>query len=118
MDRLLAGIEQIFLYLDDFLFASPDQGTYLLHMLFVLERLCDVGLLLIWHKCQFGQEKTDFLGHPVIAASIQPLAFHVKAIRDLGVRHHIVSEIPRDNQLLHEVHSRYFQDFFASHRIF
>ncbi len=54
MDRLMVGLDFVFVYLDDILIASPDQQTHLQHLRLVLERLREGGLLLNMDKCQFG----------------------------------------------------------------
>ncbi len=65
MDRQMAGLDFVFVYLDDILIASPDQQTHLQHLCLVLERLREGGLLLNMDKCQFGAASLEFLGHMV-----------------------------------------------------
>jgi hypothetical protein len=83
MDRLMAGLDFVFVYLDDILIASPDQQTHLQHLRLVLERLREGGLLLNMDKCQFGAASLEFLGHTVSASSLQPLSSHVQAIMEV-----------------------------------
>jgi len=83
MDRLLSGLDFIFVYLDDILIASCDEETHLSHLRQVLERLREGGLLLNMEKCQFGASSVEFLGHRVDAAGLQPLSSHVQAIRQV-----------------------------------
>jgi hypothetical protein len=80
IDRLMASLDFVFVYLDDILSASPDQQTHLQHLRLVLERLREGGLLLNMDKCQFGAASLEFLGHMVSAGSLQPLSSHVQAI--------------------------------------
>ncbi len=83
MDRLMAGPDFVFVYLDDIPIASPDQQTHLQHLRLVLERLREGGLLLNMDKCQFGAASLDFLGHKVSAGGLQPLSSHVQAILEV-----------------------------------
>jgi hypothetical protein len=41
MDQVLAGLDYVFVYLDDILIASPDERTHQQHLRAVLERLED-----------------------------------------------------------------------------
>ncbi len=83
MDQLMAGLDFVFVYLDDILIASPDQQTHLHHLRLVLERVREGGLLLNMDKCQFGAASLDFLGHMVSAGGLQPLSSHVQAIMEV-----------------------------------
>jgi hypothetical protein len=47
MDRLMAGLDFVCVYLNDILIASLDQQTHLHHLRLVLERLREGGLLLV-----------------------------------------------------------------------
>jgi hypothetical protein len=82
MDRLMAGLDFVFVYLDDILIASPDQQTHLHYLRLVLERLREGGLLLNMDKCQFGAASLEFLGH-MVAGGLQPLSSHVQAIMEV-----------------------------------
>ena len=83
MDRLMASLDFVFVYLDDILIASPDQQTHLQHLRLVLERLREGSLLLNMDKCQFGAASLEFLCHTVSASGLQPLSSHVQAIMEV-----------------------------------
>jgi hypothetical protein len=54
MGRLGAGMDFIFVYMDDILVASRDMESHLLHLQQLLEKLREFGLVLNLKKCQFG----------------------------------------------------------------
>ena len=70
MDRILAGLPFIFVYLDDVLVASPDHASPRQHLHEVLRRLRENGLTINQQKSVFGQEEVKFLGHRVLASGI------------------------------------------------
>jgi hypothetical protein len=67
MDQVLAGLDFVFVYLDDILIASPDERTYQQHLRAVLEWLQEAGLVLNPEKCLFGVSAVEFLGHHITA---------------------------------------------------
>ena len=84
MDRFGAGMDFVFIYLDDILIASPDEISHRRHVHTVLSRLQDFGLILNLSKCRFGLPEVEFLGHRVSAAGVEPLIRHVSAIQDFS----------------------------------
>jgi hypothetical protein len=54
--RLGAGMDFIFIYMDDILVASRDMESHLLHLRQLLEKLREFGLVLNLKKCQFGRQ--------------------------------------------------------------
>ena len=80
MDRVLAGLPFIFIYLDDVLVASPDHASHRHHLRKVLRRLRENGLTINPQKSVFSQEEVKFLGHGVSASRICPLPGHVEAV--------------------------------------
>jgi cleavage and polyadenylation specificity factor subunit 1 len=84
MDRVGAGLDFVFIYLDDILVASQDEDTHYLHLRQILQRLKDNSLILNLEKCEFGKESVDFLGHKISALGAEPLLKHVKAVREFG----------------------------------
>ncbi|KAM3863921.1 rho GDP-dissociation inhibitor 3 [Diretmus argenteus] len=63
--RVLQGIPNTAIYLDDILLTGPDDQQPL-HMLgTVLRRLEDAGLHLKWGKCAFMRDEVESLGHRV-----------------------------------------------------
>ena len=69
MDRALAGLPFILIYLDDILVASADRQSHTAHLRLVLERLQGNGLVLNSSKCQFYRSEVEFLGLRVTAGS-------------------------------------------------
>jgi hypothetical protein len=82
MDQVLAGLDFVFVYLDDILIASPDEQTHQQHLRAVLERLQEAGLVLNAEKCLFGVSAVEFLGHHITAEGAEPLQQKVAAIAD------------------------------------
>ena len=80
MDRLFAGLQFAFVYLDDILIASRNEVEHLEHLQQILSILSKNGLLVNVDKCHFAQQEVEFLGHQVSATGVQPLVKHVEAI--------------------------------------
>ena len=80
MDRVLAGLPFMIVYLDDILVASPDHASHQHHLREVLSRLRENGLTINPKKSVFGQEEVKFLGHRDSASGIHPLPGHVEAV--------------------------------------
>ena len=82
MDRVLAGADFAFPYLDDIFISSKSEEEHRRHLMAVLQRLQAAGLAANAEKCEFGKSELDFLGHRVSAAGIEPLPDRVQAIMD------------------------------------
>ena len=82
IDRVLAGLPFVLVYLDDILVASPDRKTHLEHLRVVLERLRENGLVLNRSKCEFFRSTVDFLGLRVAAGGVSPVPEQLAAVRD------------------------------------
>jgi hypothetical protein len=82
MDQVLAGLDYVFIFLDDILIASPYERTHQQHLRMVLERLQEVGLVLNAEKCLFGVSVVEFLGHHITAEGAEPLQQKVAAIAE------------------------------------
>uniref|UniRef100_A0A914HLE0 RNA-directed DNA polymerase n=1 Tax=Globodera rostochiensis TaxID=31243 RepID=A0A914HLE0_GLORO len=72
MDELVAGLQGVFVYLDDFVVASNSVHEHFtaLHELF--RRLDQWGMRVKMSKCQFLCSKLKFLGHVISAEGIRP----------------------------------------------
>ncbi len=79
MDKVLAGLDFVFVYLDDILIASPDERTHQQHLRAVLQ---EAGLVLNAEKCLFGVSAVEFLSHHITAEGTEPLQQKVAAITD------------------------------------
>ena len=82
MDRVLAGVECAFPYLDDIFIFSKGEEEHRTHLALVLRRLQEAGLAANAEKYEFGKPELDFLGHRVTASGIEPLPGWVQAISD------------------------------------
>ncbi len=82
MDRVLAGIPFVIVYLDDILVASPSYLEHEVHLRQVLTRLREHGLVLNLGKCSFFKRQVDFLDLRITAAGAAPLPGQVRAIAD------------------------------------
>ena len=81
MNRVLDGLDGVFIYLDDILVASPSADQHLQDMEAVLLRLRDAGLSLNQKKCVLGSSSVKYLGHVVDASGITPLPSKVDDIK-------------------------------------
>uniref|UniRef100_A0A914HTB4 RNA-directed DNA polymerase n=2 Tax=Globodera rostochiensis TaxID=31243 RepID=A0A914HTB4_GLORO len=81
MDELVAGLQGVFVYLDDFVVASNSVHEHFtaLHELF--RRLDQWGMRVKMSKCQFLCSKLKFLGHVISAEGIRPDPARSAAIR-------------------------------------
>ena len=82
IDRVLAGLPFVLVYLDDILVASPDRKTHLEHLRAVLQRLQENGLVLNKSKCQFFCQKVEFLGLKITAGGVAPLPDQLAAVKE------------------------------------
>ncbi len=80
MDRVLAGLQFAYCYLDDLRIASPDMATHRQHLHQVFQRLQQFGLVINLEKCVFAVEAFEFLGHLVSAKGTRPLTSYVEAV--------------------------------------
>ena len=82
MDTLLHGLPIVFTYIDDLLFANPDEATHRRHLHEVFSRLAKYGVSINAAKCQFGVSSLTFLSHHISADGIRPMDAKVQAIQD------------------------------------
>jgi hypothetical protein len=82
MYQVLAGLDYVFVYLEDILIASPDEQTHQQHLWAVLERLQEMGRVLNAEKCLFGVSAVEFLGHHITAEGAKPLQQKVAALAE------------------------------------
>ena len=80
MDSVCAGLDFVFVYLDDILIASESEAQHVEHLTLLFDRLEENGLVVKAEKCLFGVPEIDFLGHRVSKDGILPLPSKVKAI--------------------------------------
>jgi hypothetical protein len=82
MDHILAGLDFVFVYLDDVIIGRRSMSEHLQHVRILFQRLQAAGLVINHEKCVFGVPEVDFLGHHVSAAGVSPIASRVTAIND------------------------------------
>jgi len=82
MDHIMAGLQHVFVYMDDILVASKSRAEHHQHVREVMKRLSTHGLVLNKEKCVFYASEVEYLGHNVSAKGIRPLAARVAAIED------------------------------------
>jgi hypothetical protein len=82
MDRILAGLDFVFVYLDDVIIGSRSMSEHLQHVRTLFQWLQAAGVVINREKCMFGVPEVDFLGHHVSAAGESPIASRVAAIND------------------------------------
>ena len=63
INKVLAGLDFAFGYLDDILIHSPDVPTHLIHMWQLFQRLRETDLKLNREKCNFFKSHIQYLGH-------------------------------------------------------
>ena len=80
MDSVCAGLEFVFVYLDDILIASESEDQHVKHLTMLFDRLEENGLVVKTEKCLLGVSEIDFLGHRVSKDGILPLPAKVRAI--------------------------------------
>jgi hypothetical protein len=81
MDRVISGLDFIFVYLVDIIIASRSEEEHIQHLRILFQRLSDTSLVINSKKCVFGVASVEFLGHPVTAAGTSPMAAHLEAVQ-------------------------------------
>jgi hypothetical protein len=79
MDRVLAGLPFVFVYLDDIIVANKSLEQ---HEKEVFHRLRSAGLVINGEKCEFAVREVQFLGHHVTEEGIRSLPDRVAAVQD------------------------------------
>jgi hypothetical protein len=82
MDRILAGLDFVFYYLEDVIIGSRSMAEHLQHLRMLFQRLQAAGLVINREKCVFGVQQVEFLGHHVSAAGVLPIASRIAAINE------------------------------------
>ncbi len=83
MDRVLARLSFVFIYLDDITVASKSMEQHQKDVEEVFCHLRTAGLVINGEKCEFAVPEVQFLGHHVTAEGIRPpLPDRVAAIQD------------------------------------
>ena len=83
INKLLAGLDFAFGYLDDILIYSPDVPTHLVHMRQLFQRLREADLKLNREKCNFFKSHIQYLGHLISGEGIKPLPEKLESIKEM-----------------------------------
>ena len=82
IDHVLRGLTFSYAYIDDVLLASATPEEHKDHLLQVLQRFREYGIVINPAKCELGVAELEFLGHHVSQHGIRPLEEKVQAIRE------------------------------------
>lgn len=82
MDRIFAGIENVFIYVDDILIASQNHDEHMSTLKKVFEILDRNGLTVNTKKCSFLKEQVTFLGHCIDKNGVSTSPEKLKAINE------------------------------------
>ncbi|GBP89666.1 Uncharacterized protein K02A2.6 [Eumeta japonica] len=117
MERILAGIEGICIFLDDILISGPNKDTHRKRLNEVLNRLQEAGLTLQKEKCVFFQKSIEYLGFVIDKDGLHTSPEKVKAIKEaeppknvsqlksfLGLVNYYRSFVPRMSTILGPLH--------------
>ena len=83
INKVLAGLDFTFGYLDDILIYSPDVPTHLVHMRQLFQRLRQADLKLNREKCNFFKSHIQYLGHLISGEGIKPLPEKLESIKGM-----------------------------------
>jgi len=81
MDRVMAGCNPGFAYLENIIVGSSSLQQHLRDVREVFQRLHTAGLVVNGEKCLFAVQRLEFLGHQIAAGGITPLPQRVAALR-------------------------------------
>ena len=83
INKVLAGLDFAFGYLDNILIHSPDVPTHLIHMRKLFQRLREADLKLNREKCNFFKSHIQYLGHLISGEGIKPLPEKLESIKEM-----------------------------------
>ena len=82
MSKVLKGITNCIVYLDDVLVVSATYEDHLTHLRQVFQRFAEFNLKLNPEKCSFFAEKLDYLGYELTTQGLRPGADKIAVVRD------------------------------------
>ena len=87
IDKVLSGIDNVFCYIDDILFATTnsEEHNFMRVLGKVFERLARYNVKLNKSKCLFLQDKVNYLGHELHGTGVRPLQNKIEAIVEAPV---------------------------------
>ena len=80
MDTTMAGMENVFVYMDDILVFNSDVTSHKKTLTEVFTRLEKAGLAISTKKCLFGESELEFVGYEVNSKGIKPINRKLTAI--------------------------------------
>ena len=83
INKVLAGLDFTFGYLDDILIHSPDVPTHLKHIRQLFQRLREADLKLNMEKCNFFKTHIQYLGHLISGDGVEPLPEKLESIKKM-----------------------------------
>ena len=83
INKVLAGLDFTFGYLDDILIHSPDVPTHLKHIKQLFQRLREADLKLNMGKCNFFKTRIQYLGHLISGDGVEPLPKKLESIKKM-----------------------------------
>ena len=81
MDKLFAGWDFVFIYLDDILIASKTFSEHITHLKKVLQRLQQAGFRVKPSKCAIAEHKVEYLGFVLSSKEVCPTEKNIDAIK-------------------------------------
>lgn len=86
MAMLFAGKEWdfVFVYLDDLLVVSKSITEHVEHLRKVFQKIGEANLKLKPHKCQFAQQRIEYLGHTLTGDGVCPNDGKVRAVSEFS----------------------------------
>ena len=82
MDSILAGMPNVFCYLDDLLIYNKSEKEHLETLDILFKKLADAGLPLALSKCLYGVSSLDYQGYMVSPTGIAPMKRKVEGIQN------------------------------------
>lgn len=85
LNTVLAGLDFIFVYIDDILVTSSSISEHRRHLHEVFKRLDEHGIAINQAKCILGKPQIEFLGYLITKDGIKPLPDKVAAINEYPI---------------------------------
>ncbi len=80
MDKILAGLDFVWCYIDDIVVYSDTMQEHQIHLQIVFKQLKSHGLRLHLGKCKFFQKTVEYLGHVIYPSGLGVQQAKVEAI--------------------------------------
>lgn len=80
MDKILAGIDHVFIYFDDILVSTSSRQEHIEALTQIFDRFQKYNVKINESKCQFFKDRVEYLGHTLSSDGIRPLSNKVECI--------------------------------------